>query len=55
MDSPRFQPLRLGIVCARLEVTLTPGYTLTSEDLELGATDERGHGAFVLLGLGHLT
>lgn len=32
----------------------TPGYVLISEDLELGASDEREHAMLVFLGLGHL-
>lgn len=31
---------------------LTPEYVLTTEDLELGITDEREQAAFVFLGLG---
>lgn len=31
-----------------------PEYVLTSQDLELGASDERGHVTFVFMGMGFL-
>lgn len=34
---------------------VTPEYVLTPEDLELGASDERGHVTFVFMGMGFLT
>jgi hypothetical protein len=34
---------------------VTPGYVLTSEDLELGALDEGDPAMFVFLGLGFFT
>lgn len=34
---------------------ITPGYVLTSDDLELGITDERGYVAFIFLSLGYIT
>ena len=49
---PPPNPAMLPFYSPGFETTL--GYVLTSEDLELGASDEREHVTFVSRGLGYL-
>ena len=56
--SPSMALYPLTLLCSLftfLVSEVTPGYILTSEDLELGTTDERDHATFVFPGLDCLT